>query len=58
MSEIKVGENESLESALKDSKESVQELGFYLRLKRENITLNQVLKERKNLKLARKRKFK
>ena len=51
MSEIKVGENETLESALRRLRENAQELGFFQKLERENIMKNQALRERKNQKL-------
>ena len=49
MSEIRVGENESLESALRDSRENAQELAFWLRLESVNITKSPALRERKKL---------
>ena len=51
MSEIKVGENETLESALRRFKRNVQELEFFQKLERENTMKNQALRERRNQKL-------
>ena len=50
MSEIKVGENETLESALRRFKRKCAR-GLFQKLERENIMKNQVLRERKNQKL-------
>ena len=50
MSEIKVGENETLESALRRFKRKCARAGVQ-KLERENTMKNQALRERKNQKL-------
>ena len=51
MPEVRVGENESIESALKRFKKKIQKAGIFLKSKDVRFMKNQVSKENANLKL-------
>ena len=58
MSEIKVGENESLESALKRFKRKCARAGVLSEVKKREHYVKQSVKRKKKSEAARKRKFK